>query len=91
VTRENSKLKRWNSLSELAKKMREQPSKAPASKRQERENESENESESESSSDNDSDSEESDKEVGGIPKEKLAGRAPVAKKRKSGGLRAMFS
>jgi len=48
------------------------------------------ESESESESSEDSSSDEEEKEEGnGIPKAKLAGRAPVAKK-KSGGLRAMF-
>lgn len=90
ATRENSKLQRWNSLSDFAKKIREEPKKTvPAKRKVQKEKESESESESESSSDSDSDA--SDKEdMGGIPKEKLAGRAPVAKKRKSGGLRSMF-
>lgn len=91
--RENSKLKRWNSLSELAKKMREEPNKNLATKRKQAvESDKESGSESESDSDSsDDDSDASEKEdTGGIPKDKLAGRAPVTKKRKSGGLRSMF-
>lgn len=48
----------------------------------------ESESESESASSGD-DSDDSDDNVGGIPKDKLA-RRPVVKKRKSGGLKALF-
>jgi len=91
--RENSKLKRWNSLSELAKKMREEPNKNLATKRKQAV-ESDKESGSDSGSDSDSsddDSDDSEKgDTGGIPKDKLAGRAAVTKKRKSGGLRSMF-
>jgi hypothetical protein len=92
VIRKDSKLQRWGSLSDFAKKMREQPKKAIPSKRKEREKEQDNESgdESESSSDSDSDSDAEEKHSSGIPKDKLAGRAPAAKKRRSGGLRSMF-
>lgn len=45
------------------------------------------ESESESSDDS---SDESEKEDNGVPKAKLAGRAPAGKKKSSSGLRAMF-
>ena len=45
---------------------------------------------SDSDSSEESSSDEEKEEGNGIPKAKLAGRAPVAKKKKSGGLRAMF-
>jgi hypothetical protein len=64
--------------------MKEIPKKIQQSK--EESDESESESDSASSGD---DSDDSDDNVGGIPKGKLA-RRPVVKKRKSGGLKALF-
>ena len=86
--RSGSKLKKWSGLSDLAKKLKEFPSRNPSVERVV-DSESD-ESESESGSSDDSSSDESDKEDSEIPKAKLAGRAPVAKHKKSGGLRSMF-
>jgi len=65
--------------------MKEGPTRTSQESKQESE-----ESESESESGDEDSDEESDEDVGGIPKSKLAGRAPVVKKKKSGGLRALF-
>ena len=86
----SEKLKRWNSLSDIAKKMKvNEPKRVNSQEVNEEESEEESESGSESS-DSSSDDDESEKEENGIPKAKLAGRAPVAKKKKPRGLRSMF-
>jgi len=84
-----SMLKRWTSLSDMAANMKNKPMKTVIAKPKGKEEDASDESGSDSDSSQDTSSDD-EKEVGnGIPKAKLAGRAPVAKK-KSGGLRALF-
>ena len=91
VGRSDSRLSKYSSLTDLARKMKENPTK-PVIENKQSNDESESEGErSDSSSDSVSDSDqESEKEENGIPKAKLAGRVSVAKKKKSGSLRSMF-
>jgi hypothetical protein len=85
-----SKLGKWNGLNKLKQTYLPMMKQGPTRASQEsKEVSEESESASESSADDDSD-EESDEDVGGIPKSKLAGRTPMVKKKKSGGLRALF-
>jgi len=69
--------------------MKSNPVKNVVAKGKGKEDDASEESGSDSDSSEDSSSDEEKEEGNGIPKAKLAGRAPVAKK-KSGGLRAMF-
>ena len=70
--------------------MKENPPKPVIeSKQLDDESESEGES-SDSSNDSQSDNDEESAKENGVPKAKLAGRAPVVKKKKSGSLRSMF-
>jgi hypothetical protein len=66
------------------------PKTVNAGKKVEENGDEESESESESDDDDDSDdTSDSEKEESAIPNEKLA-RVPVSKKRRSGGLKALF-
>jgi len=86
----DSRSKRFT-LTELARQMKEsQPKPVVENKVLKDETESESEGESSDSSSSNSDSDKESEEENGIPKAKLAGRAPVAKKKKSGSLRSMF-
>jgi len=69
--------------------MKSNPVKNVIAKGKGKEDDASAESDSDSDSE-DSSSDEEEKEGYGIPKAKLAGRAPVAKKKSSGGLRALF-
>lgn len=78
-------------MTDMAASMKSNPVKNVIAKGKGKEDDGSEESGSDSDSSEESSSDEEEKEEGnGIPKAKLAGRAPVAKKKKSGGLRAMF-
>jgi len=90
IGRSDSRLKRFT-LTDLARQMKERhPKHVIENKQLKDQTESESEGESSDSSSGNSDSDEESEEENGIPKAKLAGRAPVAKKKKSGSLRSMF-
>jgi len=86
VGRGGSKLGNWTGLSQISQRM-EAMAKAPQPTKKVREESEESESQSDSTDDS---SDESDHHGNGVPKAKLAGRAPATKKKSSGGLRAMF-
>ena len=84
-------LKRYTSLTDFAKKYKNvEPKRVSSQDDVNNEESEEGQSESESDSDSDSSDDESGREDNGIPKTRLAGRVPVVKKKKSGGLKSMF-
>jgi hypothetical protein len=86
-----SRLHKWGSLSDFSERLKNgkiTPTQIPKQEDSQEEESSVDDNTSDTSSDSDSDKSEEEDE-GGIPKEKLAGRISVGKKRKSGGFEAL--
>ena len=90
VGRSDSRLNKYSSLTDLARKMKENPAKPIVEAKQSNDESGSDGESSDGSSDSSSDSDQESEEENGIPKAKLAGRAPVVQKKKSGSLRSMF-